>query len=284
MDTSAATYTQSAELFGVSIPLGDPALASCGKVEWKDGEYQDPPSCTAARDALDVVDATKIRKVTFSVPLPVGCDAEIGSASGASLAVKTEGPLCYEEWSFVGPVPVTVEASVAIAAEVSFGAEIDPETMEPAFAVTPGVSIGLDVKGGVGIGNYVLSLEAGVKAAITIIDIEFPISWALDVAQGTYSSTSAAVLAGTAKAGDTVPNLWIASYERKVDVELTFLQLYLDLFFEAGIGPFVAEWDFPLVSFGGITLSWSIDDTVLESTKCDFDWDGEAAGCAHGSP
>ena len=156
-------------------------------------------------------------------------------------------------------VPITVKAEVTIKALVRYGAVVDPNDVSPAFVVTPGIGMGLDVRGGVGIQEFV-TIYAGVRADITIVELTFPITWALKAEDLSDANQR------------RIADLYAVKFKRDVALELRFLKMALGIFLEMGIGPFTHEWNWDLLGFDGIRLRWTLKSDTLSSTKVDFQW------------
>jgi hypothetical protein len=161
----------------------------------------------------------------------------------------------------VGPVPVTVEASVVLEACFGYGVSIEPEESTAAFRIEPGINVGLEIKGGVGGGiGPILEAFAGVKAAITIVELKFPIIWAFQLEE-------------IEKDEDGVPveNMWQAIFTRTVKAEMTLLKVAISAFAELAIAVLVKlEWEFEIFSLTGFELEWELSKSTLDTKKIDL--------------
>lgn len=267
------TYDQSVEVFGLDVPIPPPdrpasleyskrrPLAGCKAAVWSDGEWQDPDcSVTTDNDALPEVG--NINPVEVAIPLPIGECEEWGkdSLAVATSGVKQKGKLCFKETTVVGFVPITVKAEVTINALLRFGAIVDPADVSPAFMLAPGIGMGLDVRGGVGI-QEAITVYAGVRSDITIVELTFPISWSLKAEALSDANQH------------QIDGLYAVKYRRNVDLQLRFLKMALGIFVELGIGPFSHEWNWDLLGFGGTKLTWPLKSDALQTTKVDFEWE-----------
>jgi len=288
-----ATYKQEFLVLGVTPP-SMPAVpsASCGAAEWKDGEWQ-APKCEIKRKKLkvgieveskgdsgegehseagpkkssaelggdveeDIVDAGEVTLAEFQIPLPLQeCPEEL---DGFKLVF---GRACFAKQTLIGPVPFKVEAELAPEAKVEFGAELDSDTLEPAAVVKPAFGLALEVKGGVGGNIGPLEIFAGIKAAITIIEIALPLKFGIAFEQ------AAKVVSGQSTA---VTDLWIVKKVIGLDLELTFLEIALSLFFEVGVGPFKVEFEYEFFDFEGIKFVWELGAMTVFQYKVDFQW------------
>ena len=267
-----AEYDQSVSVFGLDVPIPPPdrpdavdkvthPLADCSAGEWENGEWTDPDCKTHvnADGSIDVPET--IEPLELEIPLPIGDCEEWGKESKAvaKSGVIQKGKLCFKETSIVGIVPITVKAEVEINALLALGAVVDEKEMQPAFEVAPGIGIGLNVHGGVGIEEFV-TVYAGVHASITIVEITFPVVWTLRSDE--LSDANQRVIDG----------LYRVKFTRDVDLELKFLKMSLGLFLEMGVGPFTHEWDWDLIGFDGIKVTFTLKSDTLLSTKVDFEW------------
>jgi len=264
-------YDQSVEVFGLDVPIPLPdrpdmakkltsPLAGCSSPVWSDGEWQ-KPNCVVRKDPTGQPLFSNIASVGISIPLPLGDCQDWGKGSGAvaTSGVAQKGKLCFKETTIVGVVPVTVKAQITINALLNLGAIVDPDNVSPTFTVAPGIGVGLDVRGGAGIEEFVTAY-AGVRADITIVELSFPVSWSL--------------LADTVqdRGGHIVNGLYHVMHRRDVGMELRFLKMALGVFVELGIGPFTHEWNWDLLGFDGVKLHWNLSSDSLVSTKVDFQW------------
>lgn len=261
LDAEGAEFQSEILLMGFSIPNPPEPASGCPGATWEDGEYVPPPSgdCTAKLPDPSNFELS-LPAVSLCFPSPGGCEED--AANDGLKKYNEKGPMCYKAVTFVGPVPITMEAGVTIDACLSMGTGVDDETFEPSFEVTPSIGVNLGVKGGVGGSVGVVEIFAGVQAAITIVELGFPIKWALAVAFGEDESKDPK---------ETVPNLFVVKYNRTVELTLTLLKLSLSAFAEAAAGPLTIAYEYGLFEFEGIALSWTLDDAELWHKKIDFE-------------
>jgi hypothetical protein len=188
----------------------------------------------------------------FCPPIFKGCGKVEGLPKGWEA-----GPTCIKRSTFVGPVPVSVEASARMEVCFEVGVAIDGQTFEPGFKAGPTVDIGVEVKGGVGV-DSLITVFAGVKGTLSLLKLGFPTTWALKVEQQFGEDKT------------MVEGLFKVVYGREVAAELTILRLSLALFAEVGFGPFKAETEYPLFDSGGINLSATLGGAVLQQFKMDL--------------
>jgi hypothetical protein len=264
-DQEEGTFAQRAELFGVSVPIGtgESLLASCGGQEWSDGEWE-KPECQSIRDNNHLVDPASVSEFVLNLPTPEICKERMYEANALTKPLQR---FCVHKQTFVGPVPLVLEAGPQMSASVSFGAEIDKDSKEPSFKVTPEIGLGVEVKGAAGISGSDeenpsgITLMAGAKAGIDVVTLGFPITWSVGIEEGSDANDHA------------VDGLWLLKYEKKIELELTFLKMSLKLFFEVGVGSLTAEWDYDLLGFDGIKLTWPLEEEKPIDVKADFKWD-----------
>ena len=236
------------------------------KGKTKEGEHGSPKkigaqlggaSTTEASGTLaQIVDASQITLASFKIPLPIQeCPTGL---DGVKIVV---GRACFAKQTTIGPVPFKVEAELSPEASVAFGAELDKDTLEPAAIVTPAVGLALQIKGGIGGSVGPLEIFAGIKAAITIIELAFPVKFAIGFKQGVDATTS-----------NTVTDLWKVQIQVKNDIEVTFLKLALGLFFDVGIGPFTFSFEYEFFEYEGIRMVWALADNLAYESKVDFKW------------
>jgi hypothetical protein len=234
------------------------------KGKTKEGEHGSPKkigaqlggaSTTEASGTLaQIVDASQITLASFKIPLPIQeCPTGL---DGVKIVV---GRACFAKQTTIGPVPFKVEAELSPEASVAFGAELDKDTLEPAAIVTPAVGLALQIKGGIGGSVGPLEIFAGIKAAITIIELAFPVKFAIGFKQGVDATTS-----------NTVTDLWKVQIQVKNDIEVTFLKLALGLFFDVGIGPFTFSFEYEFFEYEGIRMVWALADNLAYESKEDF--------------
>ena len=100
-----------------------------------------------------------------------------------------------------------------------------------------------------------------IKAAITIIELAFPVKLAIGFKQ-----------AMDAKTGAPVTDMWVVQKLIKNDIEVTFLKLALGLFFDVGIGPFTISFEYEFFEYEGIRLVWALAENFASEAKVDFQW------------
>ena len=289
-----ATYKQEFLILGVQPPsLPKLPKLTCGASAWENGEYSGS-GCKLVRQPIGVgvekkskgktkegehgatytkgvsvagisamdaattslVDASELPSVTFNIPLPIQ-DCPEGLIGFQALW----GRACFAKQTTVGPVPFKVEAEMTPEVTVSFAAELDQETLEPAAVVTPAVAVAVEVKGGVGGSLGPLELFAGIKAAITIIELAFPVSFSIAFKEGIDPKTES-----------SVTDVWRAQFLVESSIEVTFLKLALGLFFEVGIGPFTFSVAYEFFEYEGIKFKWPLADNIAHEEKVDFQW------------
>ena len=202
------------------------------------------------------MDAGEINLAEFDIPLPLQ-----ECPDGLEGFKLVTGRACFAKKFTAGPVPIQVEMELAPEAKLSFGAELDSETLEPAAVVKPSIGLGLEIKGGPGGDVGPLELFGGVMGNITLIEVAFPVKFGIGFEKAT-------TLVGAQS--QVVQDLWIVSKVISTELELTFLQLALSLFFEAGAGPFKFSVSWEFFSWDGITLTWQLSESKVYQYKVDF--------------
>ncbi len=249
MSEDNADYTSSIFLFDVEIPHGNTPAAKCQAASWTNGKYKKPtkPTCSLVADPKELVPDLPTVKVCFPIPDP--CEEGGG----------IKGGICVRSTTLVGPVPITIEASVIIDACVGAGTEIDDETQEPAFTIKPEIVLNADIKGGVG-GSYgPIDVYAGVRAEVTIVGLEFPIKWGLKVERIDKDKDEHAI-----------EDMYTVEFFRGVSAELTVLKLAVGFFAEVGVSIFKVEWEDNMFEYGGLHFAWDLDEHAISSAKLDF--------------
>ena len=252
MDDQAAQYAPHLFLFGVEQPqvksLVPPSL--CSGSNWKDFEYVKQENC-GVKMKMKTLTPT-IPQITFCPPVFEGCKKEKDLPKGMQI-----GPTCIKRSTFIGPIPVAVEASLRTEVCFNMGLAIDGDTFEPAFKAGPEVDVGVEVKGGVGT-NQFLTVFAGVKAQLSLLKVGFPVTWALKVEQ--------AMTDGPAP----VEGLFRVKYSRDIALEASVLKLMLALFTEVGLGPLKFETEYKIFEYGGLNLSIDLGSAALMELKLDL--------------
>jgi hypothetical protein len=226
-------------------------------MSWENGKLQKPGNGGNCELPTPGNHGVSLPTLKLCTPAPGGCEDD-DSNSPFNTVQKASGPLCVKRFMFVGPVPVQIEAGVVIEACLGYGAGVDPETYEGSFEIRPEIGVSLEVSGGVGFDVGIVEVFAGIKAAITIVNLAFPIKWVLSVAQ--LSDDNNAVVA----------NMWQLEYARVVTAELNVLKLALSIVVEAGVAIFKAEWEYVVFEYEGLTFSWELANDSLFSKKVDL--------------
>jgi len=252
MDAKKAQSVPHMFLFGIEQPkvksLTPPS--ACSGAHWVNGQYQNKGKCGVAWNK-----ATKtltVPKLRFCPAIFKGCEASKSLPKGW----KT-GPACISRTTFVGPVPIFVEADARIEMCINMGLAIDSMTFEPGFSAGPELDIGVEVKGGVGVDEFI-TVFAGVKGQLSLLNLQFPVTWVLKVQQ----------LFGPNKT--MVEGLFRVIVERSLAVEMTLLKLSLSLFAEVGFGPFTAETEYPIYEWGGIKIGATLGSQLQHVIKLDL--------------
>ncbi len=292
-----ASFKQEFLILGVQPPsLPKLPKMSCGGSSWENGEYSGA-GCSLVRQSVgigvekkskgqtgegehgtagskssaqfggtgtadaggslaNIVDASSVQLASFKIPLPL---SECPSTLDGFKIVT--GRACFAKQTTIGPVPFKVEAQLSPEASVGFGAELDKDTLEPAAVVTPAVGLAVEIKGGIGGSVGPLEIFAGIKAAITIIELAFPVKFAIGFKQAMDVATNA-----------PVTDMWVVQKLIKNDIEVTFLKLALGLFFDVGIGPFTVSFEYEFFEYEGIRLVWALAEGFASQSKVDFQW------------
>jgi|GEM_PF-850455 len=258
-DSRAATYTERTFIMGIQVPSGQPAT-QCGS--WANGEYQAPAGgvCEASIVSGKITPSPPV--FSLCLPSPASCEKK-DPYSCTPNCTTGKGPMCLQKTTFAGPVPIKMQAEVTLNACVSMGTYVDPVTIEPAFRVVPGVGVGIDLRGGVGGSVGPLEAFAGVRAVLTILQIDFPISWGVRVEKK-----------ATDPNGTPIENLYLVKFQRKVGIDITVLKLVASLFAEVGISIFKIEWEMVIFQFGGFTFHIDLGGPgsgVIEQKKVDLE-------------
>ena len=258
MDEEEASFAPQVLLGGIAVPQSPDPPTNCPGAKWENGEYKksDKP-CTADKPSPDAM-GVLVPSSSLCFPSPGGCEDDPNHKPpvGSKLkSAKGTGPLCHRTVVFVGPVPITIEAGAVLTPCLSMGTAIDEETYEPAFQFKPEIGVGLEIKGGLSAELGVVEMFAGVKAAVTIVKLGFPVTWAISVA-----------------AAKGFTNLFTVGYARKVSFEVTILELALSAFAEASVGGgiFSVSWEYGIYSFPGFQLSWELGAAESFTKKIDF--------------
>ncbi len=284
-----ASFKHELLVFGIvppSLPLPALPSLSCSGAQFKNGELQNGVTCKPIRKTIAVsvkkeeedkasgntyatsvlsaggadtapqnlVDTGSMKLASFDIPLPL---AECPDKDGLSLLT---GKLCFQKKALVGPVPLKMTAELAPQVTIAFGLELDSDTFEPAFVITPSVGLAITVKGGLDL----WAVFAGVYGALTIVEAGVPIAFGIGFRKG---------IKQTGNTSSVVTDLWKLDRVIRTDLSLTFLKLALGVFFEIGIDPLKIEISHEFISFGGINFTWTLGKPALHSDKIDFAYD-----------
>ncbi len=267
MDEEKTSFLGQVLLMGMALPGKLEPGVGCPGASWKDGEYTPPPGGTCGPGGTDGFNPLDLVKKKLKIPAKEKCYPSPGGCKpnlyqGSNIQKYTEkGPLCYTAYNFIGPVPVKMEAAVTIDACLALGVAVDKDTQEPAYEVTPKIGVNLTVTGTAGASEGLAKLYVAVEAAITIVELAFPVKWGL---------TIAAAVDETVTPSSTVQNLFIVKFTRTVDMVLTILKLDLTAKAVAGVGPAKISKKLKIFSFDGWELTWNLEESDLFTKKIDF--------------
>lgn len=155
-------------------------------------------------------------------------------------------------------VPLYVSFGLTLDACISFGVGLDGQGL-PQVELRPAVGVGVEAKGGVGVaetGSY--EFGAGIRLALTLVRISFPITWAVTIADAVD------------KAGKQVLGLLKLSIVQKLAIELNILGGDFGLFAKFSIGPISFEWTLSLFAWTGFFFHFDLAEIPLLTTHLDF--------------
>ena len=150
-------------------------------------------------------------------------------------------------------VPLYVSLGVTLDLCLSVAVGLDDAGL-PQVEVKPNVGVGVEAKGGVGIAETAAyEIGAGIRLAVTLVDISFPITWGIELAD----------IAGQL-------GLLKLSVIQKIAMELDILSGDFGLFAEFSIGLLSFEWTLTLFEWTGLLYHFDLSEIPLFSTKLDF--------------
>ena len=156
-------------------------------------------------------------------------------------------------------VPLYVSIGLTLESCVSFEIGLDDQGL-PQVVFTPNLGVGVTAKGGVGSteqGAY--EIGAGVRLALTIVDVAFPIMFGVKLVD----------VAGH-------KGLFSLDIVNKIDLELSMLGGEFGLFAEFSVGPLSIEWVLNIFTWDGFLFAYNLVEEVLFSTTLDL-WETAAA-------
>lgn len=138
----------------------------------------------------------------------------------------------------------------------------------PQVEVTPKFEVGVEAKGGIGVGDdfsqnagsqkSLFEASVGVKIELIIVGISFPIRWGMD-------------LSPVISAGRLVPGLFKLEVKQTISLVLEILGGWMGLYAELALGPFGVEWELQLFSWTGFSFSFDLSEETLGSWTLDFE-------------
>lgn len=155
-------------------------------------------------------------------------------------------------------VPLYISIGLTLDACISYSIGLD-ESGLPQLEFKPNAGVGVEAKGGVGLaetGAY--EFGAGVRLALTLVDIAFPITWGIVMADFEDA------------AGKVTPGLLKLEIVQKISLVLELLNGEFGLFAEFSIGPLSFEWVFNLFTWKGLSFNFELSEIPLFSTTLDF--------------
>lgn len=232
-------------VFGIPLPFSTDPLATCSAGKWEDGEWKKPED--EGDDKCDF----KLTKV----PVP-SAGAKWCPKSIADLSEKFIEKYTYTQQLSAGPVPIAIKAAPTIDVCIGATGGINKKG-ELSFGVKPSAGVGADVRGGIGVENPVVTIWAGVRAVVTIMELGFPVGLNLKVQE-------------RKKNNQPVPDLFEIVISADIKVETTILSGFVGVFAEIGVGPFTVEWDLKLFEWPGFVFSKELGKADLSKTLLDF--------------
>ncbi len=160
-------------------------------------------------------------------------------------------------------VPLYVTFGPTLDLCISFAFALD-ETYMPQFEIKPNVGVGIEAKAGIGLAETnAYEFGVGVKLALTIVDVAFPITWLLQLTPAKATDQNGTTLSPV----ERILNL---SLIQKIALELTLLAGEFSFYAELSVGFFSLEWTFRIFSWAGLLLTFDLSEEALLSTKIDF--------------
>ena len=162
-----------------------------------------------------------------------------------------------------GPVPITIGIGLTLdpCVTAAFGFSDNgartslSQSGLPQLEVTPSIAIGVEASAGVGAeesagGGMAFGASVGVKIALTIIELRFPIRWGMQLADGTD------------KAGNVVPGLFKLQTYVSLSIAIEILSGWMGLYVSLSLGPFGLEWTLKLFGWTGIAFQAPLVDPI----------------------
>ncbi len=192
---------------------------------------------------------------SFLSKAAVGFCLPIATKQGVNILEQFELRKSFKE--FLVPVVVTVGPTFDMC--VSFAFALDAEEGMPQFEVKPSVGVGVEAKAGVGDGETgAYEVSAGVRIALTIVDMAFPATFGLRLEE----ITECAVPPCT--------GLSHLDVVIKLGMELTLLSGEMGVYAALTLGLLSFEWTFNFFEWTGIKLSFDLAEIPVFETILDF--------------
>jgi hypothetical protein len=157
-------------------------------------------------------------------------------------------------------VPLIISIGLDLEMCLGFAFGMDSKSNAPQVSVTPTLGIGVVARGGVGVGETgVYEISAGVRLLLTLVKIQFPITWGIEV-DAVLSEVSQQKIVGFFK----------VELIQRLSMVLEFLSGEFGLYAAFEFGPFGIEWVFNIFQWTGLKFDFTLAEVPLISTKIDF--------------
>ncbi len=131
----------------------------------------------------------------------------------------------------------------------------------PQLEIRPNIGVGVEAKAGAGSteqGGY--EIGAGVRLALKIIDLAFPIVWGFKIEDAKTPAPESRSIDG----------LLDVNFVARRLLEMTLLSGEFGFFATLSIGPFSLEWTINLFKWEGVKFAHTLSTATLAKTKIDF--------------
>ncbi len=217
------------ELLGASLPPDQKPVAACTNASWSDdGDWEGTGECEINLDQPP-------GPPKLAVKFPVAEDAK----------EKFEKSRTF----MAGYIPIQVKAALVVDAGIGLEAGFSDAEIEARFGIKPVFAVGVEVSGGIGgeveAGPLTFGASAGLRAAITLIELALPSGWNMQIEQETDESGKAL-------------NRFYITDRADISLEMSILSLAFSIYAEVELGIFSIEWEYLIVELKNLTFKKSL--------------------------
>jgi len=156
---------------------------------------------------------------------------------------------------FLVPLYVVLGPKLDLCIDLNVGLD---DTGMPQLEIRPHVGLGVEARAGVGSAGRGYEIGVGIRLALTVIDLAFPVTWGLSLSDAQTPE------------GIPVPGLLKLAFVIKQALEISLLAGEFGFYATFSIGPFTIEKTINIFTWVAIKLTYNLAEKEFGFAKLDF--------------